>query len=465
MTFTKSALVVHNNSTERVSLTASWTDQVDDLATDGPEPRSTQVELGNLLVSRGTKNEVAIESLTSELHDTKRHLATVDLEAFSSFAGYFTEEQTVTVGNRPVVLDPSGVVPGMVEVTVPETGAKARLGADFTVDGPNGTISFVKRGALVTGSRPVVRYIAQPISRVSTEPGQPKPFVILFKNTVAPPPPSIAEVIPAFARNDGAHSGQVLRVYLDRPWLVTGEGEELAVVIDPSGSTGTVLGRDPIVPGAGRTAELTTADFPRAKTVIPSLDGLVAIVGHEVSFDADSGRWYSDIELGAGFGYRPFLRLTLCRFQPDSIPGATLSSFVTVDPVRLGVVRQSTIERSGNVVDVKVTGVDELGNQMQVRLEAADKTIADPDLRWQPVGDPIRLVRTGAGDDTIWSGALDLTGLADPLAGGRRGTRTRPSRRGRRPGRGRERRLHRRLRAEGGVAPADLSDPQCAITR
>ena len=90
----------------------------------------------------------------------------------------------------------------------------------------------------------------------------------------------------------------MLRVYLDRPWLVTGDGEELAVVIDPSGSTGTVLGRDPIVPGAGRTAELTTADFPRAKTVIPSLDGLVAIVGHEVSFDADSGRWYSDIELG-----------------------------------------------------------------------------------------------------------------------------------------------------------------------
>ena len=273
------------------------------------------------------------------MHDTKRHLATVDLEAFSSFAGYFTEEKTVTVGNRPVVLDSPGVVSSMVEVTVPETGAKARLGADFTVDGPNGTIRFVKRGALVTGSRPVVRYIAMPISRVSTEPDQPEPFVILFENTVAPPPPSIAEVIPAFARGDGAHSGQLLRVYLDRPWLVTGEGEELAVVIDPSGSTGTVLGRDPIVPGAGRTAELTTADFPRAKTIIPSLDGLVAIVGHEVSFDADSGRWYSDIELAAGFGYRPFLRLTLCRFQPDSVPGATLSPFVTVDPVRLGVVR------------------------------------------------------------------------------------------------------------------------------
>jgi hypothetical protein len=407
-------LVVHNNSTERVSLTASWTDRVDDLAADGPGPRSTQVELGSLLVSRGTANKRPVRALMSELHDTKRHLATVDLEAFSSFASYFTEEQTVTVGSRPVVLDPAGVVSGMVEITEPKTGVKARLGADFTV-GPRGTISFVPGGALVPGSRAVIRYIVSPISRVSSEQGQPKPFTILFKNTVAPPPPSIADVIPAFARNDGGHSGQVLRVYLDRPWLVTGDGEELAVVLDPSGSTGTSLGRDPIVPGAGRTAELTTADLPRAKTVIPSLDGLVAIVGHEVSFDADSGRWYSDIELAAGFGYRPFLRLTLCRFQPDSIPGATLSSFVTVDPVRLGVVRQSTVKRSGNAVDVKITGVDELGNQMRVRLEAADTTITDPDLRWRPVGEPVRLIRTGEGDDTTWSGTLDLTGATDPL--------------------------------------------------
>ena len=163
----KSSLVVHRNSTERVSLTASWTDTVDDLTLDGPVPRSTQVELGSLLVSRGTKNELAIEGLTSELHDTKRHLATVDVEAFSSFASYFTEEQTVTVGNRPVVLDPEGVVSSMVEVTVPETGAKARLGADFTVDGPTGTITFVRGGALVRGSRAVVRYIT-----LADQPGQ-----------------------------------------------------------------------------------------------------------------------------------------------------------------------------------------------------------------------------------------------------------------------------------------------------
>ena len=50
-----------------------------------------------------------------------------------------------------------------------------------------------------------------------------------------------------------------------------------------------------------------------------------------------------------------------------------------------------------NLVDVKITGVDELGNQMQARLEAADKTIADPDLRWRPVGDPVRLVPDGSG--------------------------------------------------------------------
>jgi hypothetical protein len=86
--------------------------------------------------------------------------------------------------------------------------------------------------------------------------------------------------------------------------------------------------------------------------------------------------------------------MTLARFQPDSIPGAALSSFVTLDPVRLGVVRQTSVTRTGNLVDVVVSGTKDLDNQIVATLEQADKTITDPDLRWQPVGKPVRLDRS-----------------------------------------------------------------------
>ena len=257
-----------------------------------------------------------------------------------------------------------------------------------------------------------------PISRTSAE-----SFEVLFPNTAVPPPPSVAEVIPAFARgDDGAHSGQVLRVYLDRPWLVTGDGEQLAVVLDqpsvvPPGLT--VVGRDPILPGGLGTGPVdgpTASDFPRAVTVAHEVDGIHDVAGHEVTFDVQSGRWFADIELAPTFGYRPFVRLTVARYQPDSIDEAFLSSFVTLDPVRVGVVRTTSVTRRGDTADVEVTGLDGLGNAVQVTVQEIDAAVADPDLRWRATGDPVRLVSSvdGAGE-TTWKGSIDLPTTAAPL--------------------------------------------------
>ncbi|MGH9118200.1 MAG: hypothetical protein ACRD0A_10105 [Acidimicrobiales bacterium] len=420
----KGTLVAHDKSTERVTMTAGWTDTVDDVALGAPVLRSTRVELGNLLMPRGDgTNKLSVNDLRSELHDTKRHLATVDLEAFSSFASYFTEETavTVTATDEPVVLDTRGVVVGTVEVTLPATGERAVAGVDFIVGGTSNTIMFLAGGALAVGDRPTVRYVALPISRTSTEPESPPPFVLLFPNTAVPPPPSVESVIPAFARGQdgaGSHSGQVLRVYLDRPWLVTGDGEQLAVILDPPSVTPptlTTVGRDPIVGGPGPGAGPVAADFPRAVSVAEGVDGVHDVAGHAVAFDAASGRWFADIELAPTFGYRPFLRLTVARYQPDSIDGAMVSSFVTLEPVRLGVVRWVAVTRSGATADVEVKGVDALGNAVQATVEDADPSIADPDLRWRPVGDPIRLTPTIAGDEASWSGVVDLARTAAPL--------------------------------------------------
>lgn len=393
----ESELVVHRNSTERVSLAATWTDTIDDPVA-GPIPRTTRVELGNLPVTRSATNTASVTGLIAQLHDTKRHLARIDLAAFSSFAGYFTEQRALVVGVPPVLLDRRGVVPGSVEVTAIDTGAKGRLGVDFTVDAVAGLLDFTGRGALTVGTRVGVRFVAQPISRTSAE-SSAAPFEVVFANTVAPPPPVVTEVIPAFARSTaGSHSGQVLRVYLARPWLVTGDGEQLAVVLGPDQ---TVVGRDPIGPGSGPGRAVTAADFPRLTGPLPTV-GRVTVVPHAVQFDAVSGRWFADIELAAGFGYRPFLRLVVARYQPDSVAGAELSSLVTLDAVRLGVVRTTAVSASDSTISVSVSGVDELDNQVQVRLQVADPTIKDADLRWQPVADPVRLDRS----DSLWLGTL-----------------------------------------------------------
>ena len=110
-----------------------------------------------------------------------------------------------------------------------------------------------------------VRYVALPISRVSTENGR-DDVPMLLPNTAVPPPPVVAEVIPSFAQSaDGTRSGQVLRVYLDRPWLVTGDGEQLAVILDTERLVaarwwvGTRSRR-----GTGRDLTLTGDAFPRA---------------------------------------------------------------------------------------------------------------------------------------------------------------------------------------------------------
>ena len=135
------------------------------------------------------KNEMAIEALRAELHDTKRHLATVDLEAYSSFAAYFTEEKSLTVPASRVLLDGRGVVAGSVEVTVTATGVKAEPGADFTVDGlgrdpaaqpargPGG-----RRGA-DRALHPAADQPGEHASRVA------KAFSMLLPNTAVPPPP------------------------------------------------------------------------------------------------------------------------------------------------------------------------------------------------------------------------------------------------------------------------------------
>ena len=98
---------------------------------------------------------------------------------------------------------------------------------------PKGMIKTIRGGAIKHGDQLTVRYIPLPISRTNEK----LPAVhVIFPNTATPPPPQVDFVIPAAARDvqvkSISHDGRLLRVYLQRPWNVSGDGETLAVLIE-----------------------------------------------------------------------------------------------------------------------------------------------------------------------------------------------------------------------------------------
>ena len=174
-------------------------------------------------------------------------------------------------------------------------------------------------------------------------------------------------MIPAYSFDQTANansitrtrSGAVLRVWLERPWYSSGPGELLGVLVD--GSPGDVpvttrYGRDPVAEGPG-TATPTLDDFPRATSTQNSVTPGIRVAGHEVVFDPERKLWYCDIEIDADLGYRPFVRLSVARYQPIVIDGAYVSTTVDLEQVRLGLVQDREVSKhaSGDLV-VTLTG-------------------------------------------------------------------------------------------------------------
>lgn len=229
-----------------------------------------------------------------------------------------------------------------------------------------------------------------------------EPIVTWVLNSSSPPAPEVLYVVPTFGWTRGVDAegnatscrkGGGLRVWLDRPWNVTGYGEMLAVVIPlrnstvdpnepPYKHTVTQWGSDPIwaspfVQGVAPLeanfplrrmapnisgswlppgARLSETDQPHNAFVTTSLrhpgaaenaaTGAVDVVPHDVFWDADRALWYCDIEITHGDSYFPFVRLALARYQPSSLSGSHLSNVVLADFCALAPNRWLTISGS-----------------------------------------------------------------------------------------------------------------------
>lgn len=401
-------LAVHLDSTDRTTLSAAWDDPVDTLTASEPGVLPGARILGTVV---GT--EVA---LVPQFSDTKRHDLEVTAEAFSKFSSYFTTDKTIAFTTDTQTLDSRGIVGTSVVLSDPSTGDVFVLGADYTVNADAGSVTRVPSGAIPPAGTVTARYIRLPTSRLSTESSPNDTFALSVPASSPPTAARVREVIPAFSLTQSSgggsitktRSGQVLRLGLERPWYSSGPGELLGVLVDHSPGavpSSTRYGRDPVVEGPGPIVP-TAADFSKATSTralaAPDLD----VAGHAVTFDPSRGLWFSDVKIDGDLDYRPFVRLSVARYQPIAIEGAFVSSAVDLDPVRLGVVRTAKLKLTdtGHLV-VTLTGVEHDGipddtnagallfNTVSVSLQTPVPDVTDPDLKWQTVQGPFNAAR------------------------------------------------------------------------
>ena len=261
------------------------------------------------------------------------------------------------------------------------------------------------------------------------------PRLVTWIPSSAPPPaPEVLYVVPTFGwdrteddRGDRTswRRGGGLRVYLDRPWMASGYGEMLAVVLPPAGLDEdpevfpkahpykkyvTQWANDPIwsspfVPGLAPRRR----DFPLARTAAdPAGDwvpdglpddekdqppgpfqvtdllppdvprdsgGVVEVAPHDVYFDPERRLWYCDVEVSPKSSYFPFLRLALARYQPVSVFGAHLSPVVLADFMQLAPDRWMHVNRTDDPAARRVVVYGRTAEDSSGRKEASELVV------------------------------------------------------------------------------------------
>jgi hypothetical protein len=108
----------------------------------------------------------------------------------------------------------------------------------------------------------------------------------------------------------------------------------------------------------------------------------MAVAGHQVEFDTHRRLWFSDIEINAGASYWPFVRLALCRYQPESrndchLSRVILSEFVQLLPDRRVEV---TIGADQRTLTVEIYGIESSETGVSQGLKTDPMPIAPPGL-------------------------------------------------------------------------------------
>lgn len=422
-------LFFHRASTGRVDITATWTDDVDPGTGDGapadPPGQTSGRQHLPIPLREGRPHYLLSLEDRQEFGDTRHREVTYTTTVTTAFAEDFATRRRVTL---PTVLDPKGIVAGSDKVhsvvaPVGESAVRYEAGRDYVVTPETGQITRTENSRIGAADEVEVTYIVPPITRTGT-----KAVTRTVLSSARPAPPKVLYVVPTFGWDRtparSTRSGGGLRVWLDRPWFSSGNGELLGVVLDNSGqpiSTDdrmdklvTRWGYDPAFAKTAPSAPVPKiAHFPlgihTAGARLAEVDTTAAVVGHKVEFDEERGLWFSDIVIDTGSAYMPFVRLALARFQPNSLPRLHLSPVVLCDFAQLTPQRTLTATRAnpGKVgISVSGTGGRSAQGYNAVFAHVEEHSGSDEVLGWRQVGSRKELARASTFGRPHWSGEV-----------------------------------------------------------
>ncbi|MGH9141727.1 MAG: hypothetical protein ACRD2I_11395, partial [Vicinamibacterales bacterium] len=363
-----SRLRMHGRSTGKFEIEAAWQEWVDDVDKPGPELVDSHGQLGEIQLPENYINLFSLGPAVDaqqpdgagqkrargdrhEFGDTKFRLIKYTIRATTRFreylpaALYSQRDQVTRVG--PIA-----------------DGPAMQIGAD---DDPGAPVLPIGTG---TASNTVVP--------ASAPPDDPRPLYAV---------PTFRWIdTPGTGSLDTTRLGNGLRVWLERPWFSSGNGELLGVIILGENKAFTDIpaslvplvtqwGLDPLWDTTLPKYRSRVEDFaarvsseavPLQETPSPT----VQVVGHRVQWDQTRRLWYSDIELDAGATYMPFIRLALVRYQPNALASAKISKVVLGEFAQVLPRRRSTFHRTGTQLAFTLHGTVPDHGPMQFPLES-----------------------------------------------------------------------------------------------
>jgi hypothetical protein len=261
-----------------------------------------------------------------------------------------------------------------------------------------------------------------------TDPGLPELRVEVL-SAMSPPAPKISYILPAFQwitppaipgdpiTLNRQRVGGGVRVYLGEKWYLSGDGEQLAVVVAASGGFGaTRLGLDPTVATAIRQAPpLKMNDVNGEPAPVLEVGSGMSIVAYKVEFDGARGLWFADMQFVVGAAYFPFVKLILARYQPFT--AATLSPLSSV--VTAGIAQVSP-DRFVTLLATPPQDPSHPGASISIRIQISSQ---QPGTTPPPAGGPAGMAfevtleqRTvpGLDDEFAWTIDPALQPVPDP---------------------------------------------------
>jgi hypothetical protein len=401
------AVDLHGPSTDRLDMEAAWSEWVDDVSKPAPERVSGVAAVGHvpievdedLAVIATTDGSVTLPDgdivrthrLVHQTGDTKHRNIDYRMRAATRFREYFAPQLFTSIDDSTVV------------------------GAPRTVNVP----SAARPG------KPPVRDVL-PLLRWHEQTEAAQPFAV------------------SRTRSSG------VRIYIDRPWYLTGDDEQLAIVLGSDSVQEDVIslwGADPVFEQQGpqsRTA-LPLTDIvhtlglddrrepgrpvgPGAPVRLDDVAGRpsVLVLGYEPEFSPERNMWFVDVAFDPGTAFWPFVRLAVARYQPSSLAGLSLSPIVKCDFVQLLPTRTALVSRPDEThARIVVTGPVglprlseglgrlefrarvELTRVMRARLERRVPAV-NTDLGWQTVATTRLPIQGVDGAVVSWEGEIEL---------------------------------------------------------